>query len=87
MNFGPVALLLLNASIFFIAFVVSQIRLRSVKLPPPIGAHEDTMKETLTEGWDFIKTIPAFAYVALGMLAAGSVMTVLLYDALSDVQS
>lgn len=86
MHFGPIKLLLLNASIFFIAFFVGQIRLRSVKLPPPVGAHEDTMKETLSEGWEFIKTIPAFAYVALGMLCTGSIMTILLYDALSDAK-
>jgi MFS family permease len=85
-QFGTVNLLLLNAAIFFVAFAISQFRLRAVKLPPPIGAHADTMKETLTEGWEFIKTVPAFAYLALGMLAAGSVMTVLLYDALSDAK-
>lgn len=85
-KFGPIKLLLLNASIFFIAYAISQIRLRAVKLPPPAGAHEDTMKETLTEGWEFIKTVPAFAYSALGMLCAGSVMTVLLYDTLSDAK-
>ena len=39
------------------------------------------MKETFTEGWNFIKTIPAFAYLALGMLTTGAVMTVLLYGA------
>lgn len=86
MKFGTVNLLLLNAAIFFAAFAISQFRLRAVKLPPPIGAHEDTMKETLTEGWEFIKTVPAFAYVALGMLTAGSVMTVLLFDVLSDAK-
>jgi MFS family permease len=86
MKFGTVNLLLLNAAIFLVAFAISQFRLRAVKLPPPIGAHEDTMKETLTEGWEFIKTVPAFAYVALGMLAAGSVMTVLLFDVLSDAK-
>jgi ATP:ADP antiporter, AAA family len=86
MQFGPVTLLLLNASIFFIAFAISQIRLRTVKLPPPIGKNQDSMKETLTEGWEFIKTVPAFAYLALGMLATGSVMTVLLYDAISDAK-
>ncbi len=85
-KFGPIKLLLLNASIFFIAYAISQIRLSAVKLPPPAGAHEDTMKETLTEGWEFIKTVPAFAYSALGMLCAGSVMTVLLYDTLSDAK-
>src|SRR5688572_24886969 len=42
MKFGTVNLLLLNASIFFVAYVISRIRLRAVKLPPPVGAHGDT---------------------------------------------
>ena len=85
LGFGPVKLLLLNASIFFIAFLIAQTRLRTVKLAPPSGK-QDSMKETLTEGWEFIKTVPAFAWSALGMLAAGSVMTILLYDVLSDAK-
>lgn len=85
LEFGPVKLLLLNASIFLLAYLVAQLQLRTVKLVPPIDA-QTSMKETLTEGWEFIKTVPAFAYSALGMLAAGSVMTILLYDALSDAK-
>lgn len=85
-QFGAVSLLWLNAGIFLLALLVSRFQLRAVKLPPPIGVKVDSMKTTLTEGWDFIKTVPAFAYLALGMLAAGSVMTVLLYDALSDAK-
>ena len=85
LGFGPVKLLLLNASIFLLAYLVAQTRLRMVKLAPPSGK-QDSMKETLTEGWDFIKTVPAFAWSALGMLAAGSVMTILLYDVLSDAK-
>lgn len=85
LEFGPVKLLLLNASIFFIAYLIAQFRLRTVKLAPPVGT-QTSMKETLGEGWEFIKTVPAFAYSALGMLAAGSVMTILLYDALSDAK-
>lgn len=81
-HLGTLNLLLLNAGIFLSAWVVSQARLRAVKLPPPIRATE-TMKETLTEGWEFIKTVPAFAFLALGMLATGSVMTILLFDAIS----
>ena len=85
MEFGPIRLLLLNGLIFFLAYLVSQTRLRTVKLPPPVGA-QSSMKETLSEGWDFIKNVPAFAWSALGMLAAGSVMTILLYDVLSDAK-
>lgn len=85
LEFGPVKLLLLNASIFFVAFLIAELRLRKVKLAPPVHT-QDTMKETLSEGWEFIKTVPAFAYLAVSMLAAGSVMTVLLYDVLSDAR-
>ncbi|MCE9647370.1 MAG: hypothetical protein K8S20_15345 [Chloroflexi bacterium] len=85
LGFGTVKLLLLNASIFFAAFLITRTGLVKLKLAPP--AHtQDSMKETLTEGWEFIKTVPAFAYLALGMLAAGSVMTVLLYGAISDAK-
>lgn len=85
LQFGPVKLLALNASIFFVAFLVARLGLRNANVPPPIKS-QDSMKETLTEGWEFIKTVPAFAYLALGMLAAGSVMTILLFDALSDAK-
>ncbi|MBN8657114.1 MAG: hypothetical protein J0M11_15375 [Anaerolineae bacterium] len=85
MDFGTVNLLWLNAGIFLAAWFASIVRLRAVKLPPPIRPAE-TMKETLTEGWEFIRTVPAFAYLALGMLATGSIMTVLLFDVLSDAK-
>jgi len=85
LEFGPVKLLLLNASIFFLAYLIARIRLRKIILASPAPTR-DSMKETLTEGWEFIKTVPAFAYLALGMLAAGSVMTILLYDMLSDAK-
>lgn len=85
LQFGPEKLLLLNAGIFLAAFLIARIGLRNANVPPPIKL-QDSMKETLTEGWVFIKTVPAFAYLALGMLAAGSVMTILLFDALSDAK-
>src|SRR5690606_8498839 len=56
-----------------------------IKLPPPARPAE-SMKETLTEGWNFIKLVPAFAYLTRGMLATGSVMTFLLFDVLSDAK-
>lgn len=85
LEFGPVNLLILNASIFFIAFILSRIGLRKVRIAIS-GSTQVSMKESLSEGWQFIKTVPAFAYLALGMLAAGIVMTVLLFDTLSDAK-
>ena len=84
-HFGAVKLLYFNAIVFFAGFVVATFGLRKVHI---ISATHTavSMKETFTEGWNFIKTVPAFAYLALGMLATGAVMTVLLYRALSDAE-
>jgi ATP:ADP antiporter, AAA family len=83
LHLGPVKLLLLNSFIFFAGFVVAYLGLRKVRIVRAARTSV-SIKETFTEGWDFIQTVPAFAYQALGMLAAGAVMTVLLYDALSE---
>lgn len=85
LQFGTVNLLFLNAAIFFLAFLLCRIGLRKVRIGI-FGSTQVSMKESLAEGWQFIKTVPAFAYLALGMLAAGSVMTVLLFDTLSDAK-
>jgi MFS family permease len=80
-----VRLLLLNALIFMSAFAISRFGLRTVRVRNETTASV-SMKETFSEGWEFIRTVPAFAYLSLGMLAAGGVMTVLLYDTLSDAK-
>lgn len=85
LQFGTVKLLILNASIFFAAFLLASIGLRKVKISSAAQT-QVSMKESLVEGWEFIKTVPAFANLALGVLAAGTVMTILLFDALSDAK-
>lgn len=85
LHFGPVRLLLLNALIFALAFLVSRTGLRTVQVRNE-RASSASMKETFAEGWEFIRTVPAFAYLSFGMLAAGGVMTILLYDTLSDAK-
>jgi MFS family permease len=76
MHFGTVKLLYLNSIIFLAGSVAAYFF--------AMYNEDVSVKKTLTEGWEFIKTVPAFAYQALGMLVAGTVMTILLYDALSD---
>jgi AAA family ATP:ADP antiporter len=85
LEFGTVSLLFLNASIFFVAFLFAQFGLRKVRIAQSM-ASEGSMGESLNEGWEFIKTVPAFASLAVVTLAAGSVMTILLFDVLSDAK-
>jgi ATP:ADP antiporter, AAA family len=82
-HFGAVRMLYLNSIVFVAGFIAAYLGLRKVRIA---GATRSavSMKESFKEGWDFIRTVPAFAYQALGMLVAGAIMTVLLYDALSD---
>ncbi|MCP4142318.1 MAG: MFS transporter [Chloroflexi bacterium] len=84
-GFGPVKLLYFNASIFFLAFVLSSTKLKNIKISKA-SSKSVTMKETFSEGWNFIKTVPAFAYLTVGMLGVGIVMTILLYDIISDAK-
>jgi len=83
LNFGTVKLLVLSAIIYFVAYLVAWLGLRKVRIVKA-SRNAVSMKETFSAGWDFIKTVPSFAYQALGMMVAGAVMTILLYDALSD---
>lgn len=85
LEFGAVNLLILNASIFFVGFLLSRFGLRKVRIGI-FASTQVSMKESFAEGWQFIKTVPAFAYLALAMLSAGIVMTVLLFDTLSDAK-
>jgi AAA family ATP:ADP antiporter len=83
MRFGPVNLLYLNAIIFFVSFAIAYFGLRQVRIAKP-SQTAVSIRESFSAGWNFITTVPAFAYQALGMLAAGAAMTILLYDALTD---
>jgi ATP:ADP antiporter, AAA family len=82
-HFGPVKLLYLNSIIFLAGFVFCFLGLRKLHIVSS-SRSAVSIRQTFVEGWDFIKTVPAFAYQALGMLAAGAVMTILLYATLSD---
>lgn len=84
-DFGTITLLLLNAGIFLTAYLAGQLGLRNVKVVST-SKTQISMSESFAEGWEFIKTVPAFAYLAVSMLSTGIVMTILLYDVLSDAK-
>ncbi len=84
-NFGPVKLLFFNAAIFLLAFLISRLGLKKIDLHTT-SRTASSIKQVFSEGFDFIKTVPAFAHLSIIMLATGIIMTVLLYDALSDAK-
>ena len=82
-HYGPVKLLLFNAALFLLAWLLVTAVLRKVKIRHTEQEHI-TLAQAFSGGWDFIRSVPAFRYLSIGMLAAGITITVLLYDALSD---
>jgi len=63
--------------------VAAYFGLRKVRIDRVTKA-DVSVKKNAYRGLGVHQDIPAFAYQALGMLVAGTVMTILLYDALSD---
>jgi len=57
-----------NVLIYMIAYLVMSIGLYKVKVRETRQKHE-TVRETLTEGWGFVKEVPAFRYLAFAVMA------------------
>jgi AAA family ATP:ADP antiporter len=67
-GFKPEELLLVNAFIYLIAYMVFSWGLTKVKVRQTVQRQEK-VRETLTEGWAFVKEVPAFRYLALVIIA------------------
>jgi ATP:ADP antiporter, AAA family len=69
-------LLVFNALVYLVIFFVFMESTRKFKVRATVQSTQ-TVKETLSEGWDFVKGVPAFGYLALSILAllvAGTVI-------------
>ncbi len=61
-------LLVLNAAIYFLAALGITLALRKVKIRQTVQPHEP-VRETLIEGWGFVKEVPSFRFLALVIIA------------------
>lgn len=82
-HFGPFTLLLFNAAIFFVAwllvrFYISKQTMRQ-KTQPKI-----TFGEAVSGGWEYVRAVPTFRALSVTMVATGITVTILLYDALAE---
>ncbi|MDK1028474.1 MAG: hypothetical protein QGD96_03975 [Anaerolineae bacterium] len=82
-NFGTTNLLLFNAGLFVLAWLLVVTVLRKAKIRQS-SANMASFSEALSGGWEFIRAVPSFRFLSIGMFAAGVSLTVLLYDVLSD---
>ena len=72
----PEEALTLNVVIYLLACAVLLFRLRGAGERPVASKHE-SLRETLTAGWEFVYGVPSFRYLMLAILAAGVCMTIL----------
>jgi len=72
----PEEALTLNVVIYLLACGVLLIRLRGAVTRPVTRKHE-SVRETLTAGWEFVWGVLSFRYLMLAILAAGVCLTIL----------
>jgi ATP/ADP translocase len=69
-------LLLFNALLYGMVFMFAWAGLRHADVRDTVDKHE-TLRETLSEGWGFVREVPSFRYLMLTMIAVSLVITVL----------
>ena len=78
----PESLLVVNVGIYLFAFAIMFVGLRGVEITM-LGGQAETLRETVTEGWAFIKNVPSFRYVTLAVIALIVAETALEYHFLA----
>jgi hypothetical protein len=68
-------LLLFNATLYLLVFVFMWVGLRNIRIRQSAKTQE-TMRETLVEGWEFIREVQAFRFLALVILSVLVVDTI-----------
>jgi MFS family permease len=69
-------ILLFNALIYIVGFLLVVGALRNVKVRPTVQQTE-TVKETLTEGWDFVRGVDSFRFLMLAIIALAVADTII----------
>ena len=69
-------LLLFNALLYGMVFMFAWGGLRNADVRDTVHKHE-TLRETLSEGWGFVRQVPSFRYMMLTMIAVSLVITIL----------
>jgi ATP:ADP antiporter, AAA family len=69
-------ILLFNALIYVIGFLLIVVSLRKVSVRTTVQQTE-TMRETLTEGWDFVKGVDSFRYLMVAIIALAVADTII----------
>jgi ATP:ADP antiporter, AAA family len=78
-----VELLELNAVIYLLIYVVVLFGFRKVNIKFTPHKGEETLRHTITEGWEFVKNVDSFRYMCMAYLGLAVVITVIRFNFLS----
>jgi hypothetical protein len=71
----PEDMLILNTVIYFLIFALFMMGMRRVKVRQAKQVHQ-SVRETLTEGWGFVREVLSFRYLMFAMIGVSIVITV-----------
>lgn len=61
-------ILIINSLLLFLLFVVFQVLGRDVHSTTRQARDGDTLRDMLADGWDFVRNVDVFRYLAIAML-------------------
>jgi len=86
MNVASTELLSMNVLIYLIIYVLIAEGLRHVRVTQR-PRQPETVREALTEGWAFVREVPAFRYLMLAMLVSAVAFTIVEFHFLSVISN
>jgi hypothetical protein len=78
-NIHPSELLILNALLFLLAFTVLAMNSGHISTRTRQGGGSFKIRDMLKTGFDFVRNVPSFRFLALSMLAVGFALAVIEY--------
>jgi ATP:ADP antiporter, AAA family len=81
-------ILLLNICLYLIAYAIVKSSLRSVKVRQvTVTTENESLREQLSEGWNFVKEVLSFRYLAVALLALAVCDTIIEFRFLAVIDS
>ncbi len=80
-------LLIINALLLFTMFVVFQIIGRQIPANVRQAREDDPLKDIFADGWDFVRNVDVFRYLAIAMLGVGFALTVIEFNFLDALNA
>ncbi len=85
------AILLLNVLIYLAALLCLQVGLRGVTLREPLpqvtARRRESFRQVLSEGWSFVREVPAFRYLGLAGFAGAIALTIIEFRFLTTTRA